>query len=275
MLVIVELTAKSLLLQLLSAAGGRPLPVRSALVAAELFGISENNVRVALARMSAEGLIESAARGEYRLAARAEELAREVAGWRDAEDRTTRWSGAYLAVFSGALGRADKRALRQRSRAFSMLGFVELERGLQVRPDNLRGGVEGVRRRLIALGLEPEALVYRADGFEVEVESRIRASWNGAALTTSYVQTRRKLERWLERAPCLELEVAARESFLLGSRAIRQIVYDPLLPAPFVDVAERRAFIAAMKAMDGEGRRIWLEFFHFAGAAHSARAAVH
>jgi hypothetical protein len=47
---------------------------------------------------------------------------------------------------------------------------------------------------------------------------------------------------------------------LLGGRAIRQIVYDPLLPPPLVDVAERRAFIETMKAMESEGRRIWKRF---------------
>ena len=50
---------------------------------------------------------------------------------------------------------------------------------------------------------------------------------------------------------------------MLGGRAIRQIVYDPLLPPPFVDVGERRAFIETMKIMDREGRRIWQRFFAF------------
>jgi phenylacetic acid degradation operon negative regulatory protein len=145
----------------------------------------------------------------------------------------------------------------------SILGFAELERGLHVRPDNLKGGVESVRERLYGLGLEREASVFLAGSFEPEVEARVRGLWDGKALTLSYQRTRAELEHWLARAPLLEPDVAARESFLLGGRAIRQIVYDPLLPAPLVDVDERRAFVDAMKEMDREGRRIWRRFFEF------------
>jgi phenylacetic acid degradation operon negative regulatory protein len=93
-------------------------------------------------------------------------------------------------------------------------------------------------------------------------------------LTASCKQSRLELERWLRRAGELEPDVAARESFLLGGRAIRQIVCDPLLPPPLVDVAERRAFIEKMKAMDREGRRIWKRFFRLQRAAGRGRDAL-
>jgi phenylacetic acid degradation operon negative regulatory protein len=268
-------TAKSLILELLAAASGAPLSSRAAVVAGSIFDISENNVRVALVRLSAAGLIEAAGRGAYRLAAGAEDLAREVASWRTAEERVREWKGGYVAVHSGALGRTDRGALRGRLRALSMLGFAELERGLHVRPDNLRGGVEGVRARLHGLGLEREASVFVASGLAPDLEARVATLWDGQALTASYRQSRLALERWLARAPELEPDVAARESFLLGSRAIRQIVYDPLLPPPFVDVEARRAFAHAMKEMDREGRRIWRRFFDHsepAGAEPERRA---
>jgi phenylacetic acid degradation operon negative regulatory protein len=178
-------------------------------------------------------------------------------------------------VHTGALGRTDKAALRKRTRALSLLGFAELERGFHVRPDNLRGGVDGIRDRLRALGLEEDAIVFQAGAFDSKTEARIRRLWDGKALTASYGRTRRKLERWLERSGTLELEVAARESFLLGGQAIRQIVFDPLLPPPFVDLEERRAFVVATKAMDGEGRRIWRRFFDVAGAPAEAVTAAH
>lgn len=256
-------TAKSLILELLVAAAGAALPARAAVVACALFDISENNARVALVRLSASGLIEAAGRGAYRLAEGATELAREVASWRTAEETVRVWKGGYVAVHSGALGRTDRGALRGRLRALSMLGFAELERGLHVRPDNLSGGVEGVRARLHGLGLERGASVFAASAFAPDVEARAVGLWDGKALTASYEKSRVQIERWLARAPQLEPDVAARESFLLGSRAIRQIVYDPLLPPPFVDVEARRAFGHAMKEMDREGRRIWRRFFEF------------
>jgi phenylacetic acid degradation operon negative regulatory protein len=259
--------AKTLILELLNAAGGCPLPVRAAVVAGSLFDIHENNVRVALVRLSSAGLIESAGRGEYCLAESARDLAREVASWRDAEQSVCAWNGDYVFVHTGALGRADKRALRQRTRALSLLGLAEMERGLHARPDNLKGGVQSVRARLQALGLEAHAPVFRASSLSAELEQHIRGLWDGKQLTASYAHSRRRLEQWLQRSRKLEPDAAARESFLLGSQAIRQIVYDPLLPPPLVDVDERRSFIAAVKEMDREGRRIWRRFFQFSEVA--------
>lgn len=259
-------TAKNLVLELLVAASGQELPARFAIAAGALFDISANNVRVALVRLSSEGLIEASGRGTYRLAEAAEDLAREVASWRTAEERIVTWHGGYIAVHSGPLGRTDRGALKRRARALSMLGFAELDRGFHLRPDNLNGGVDGVRARLYALGLEREAPVFVAGSFSPDVGARVRALWDGKTLTTSYKKLRVQLERWLARARDLEPDVAARESFLLGGRAIRHIVYDPLLPPPFVDADERHAFIAAVRHMDREGRRIWQRFFDFKDA---------
>jgi phenylacetic acid degradation operon negative regulatory protein len=258
-------TAKSLMLELLVASGGHELSARVAIAAGALFGISENNVRVTFARLSSEGLIEASGRGAYRLTDAAEDLAREVASWRSAEERARVWHGAYLAVHSGPLGRTDRAALKRRARALSMLGFAELDRGFHVRPDNLDGGVEGIRGRLYALGLEKNAAVFVASAFSPDVEARVRALWDGKALTLSYKKLRAQLEKWLARADQLEPHVAARESFLLGGRAIRHIVYDPLLPPPFVDVDERRSFVATVRVMDREGRKIWRRFFDSTG----------
>src|SRR6476659_6002779 len=105
-----------------------------------------------------------------------------------------------------------------------MLGFAELDRGLYLRPDNLDGGVDAVRARLYALGLPLHAAVFVAGSFSPDVEARARALWDGKALTLAYKKLRTQLEKWLARAGDLEPPVAARESFLLGSRAIRQIV---------------------------------------------------
>jgi phenylacetic acid degradation operon negative regulatory protein len=259
-------TAKSLLLELLVASADHDLPVRVAIAAGALFGISENNVRVAFARLSSQGLIEAADRGAYRLTDAAGDLAREVAGWRSAEESVRAWHGAYVAVHSSPLGRTDRTALKRRARALSMLGFAELDRGFHVRPDNLDGGVEGIRARLYGLGLEREAAVFVASHFSADVEARARALWDGKALTLSYKKLRAQLEKWLARADQLEPHVAARESFLLGGSAIRHIVYDPLLPPPFVDVDERRSFVATARVMDREGRKIWRRFFDATGA---------
>ena len=54
--------------------------------------------------------------------------------------------------------------------------------------------------------------------------------------------------------------MAAREAFLLGNEAIHELVFDPLLPAPLVDVAARIAFIEAVVRFDAAGKIIWRRF---------------
>lgn len=248
---------RHLILRLLQGAEGAPISVRDAIAASALFGVSDNSVRVALVRLAAAGMIEAEGRGTYRLGPEAVDVAENVRAWRTAEARVRKWSEKWIAVHCGALGRSDRGALRARGRALQLLGFRELERGLFVRPDNLVGGVEGVRERLLKLGLEPEAAVFVLEDLDEEREARARGLWKGKALTRSYQQWRQRLERWLASSRGLELDVAARESFLLGNDAIRHMVFDPLLPDPLIDVAERRAFVAVLVAFDRAGHAIW------------------
>ena len=99
--------------------------------------------------------------------------------------------------------------------------------------------------------------------------------WKSDGLTKSYVKMRDRLEKWLSRANGLDLEVAARESFLLGGEAIRQLVFDPLLPDPLADVNERRAFVQRVIEFDRRGHEIWRRLLsrnEAHGAAETARA---
>jgi phenylacetic acid degradation operon negative regulatory protein len=256
-------SAKSLILDMLLAAEGRPLSARDAILACSVFSISDNSVRVALARLASASMIEAGGRGTYRLGPMAMELAGDVATWRSAEQRVRPWAGGYIAVQAGALGRSDRAALRRRSRALQMLGFRELDKGLYVRPDNLDGGVEVVRQRLYTLGLEREAIVFLASGLDADREAAARRLWDGKALSARYRKLRQQMEAWLARFAELEPDVAARESFLLGGRAIREVVFDPLLPEPLVDVAERHAFVAMVHRFDQAGRVAWQRFYEF------------
>lgn len=251
---------RHLILNLLLGAAQRRLSAREAVAACALFGIRENSVRVTLARLSAAGLVEAIDRGEYRLGPAAARLADEVAAWRGAERRVREWNGAWIAVHVGELGRSHRAALRARDRALGMLGLRELDRGLFLRPDNLAGGVAAARKRLLKLGLGHGAAVFVARDFDAARERRAAALWDGRALTHAYRETRAQLEDWLARAGSLSLEHAARESYVLGNAAIRQLVFDPLLPAPLVDVQARRDFVDAVLRFDAAGHAIWNRF---------------
>ncbi|MDI1302690.1 MAG: PaaX family transcriptional regulator C-terminal domain-containing protein [bacterium] len=248
---------RHLILKFLLVADGEAMTAREAVAACALFGIRENSVRVALVRLAAAGMIEAAGRGSYRLGANATGLADDVSTWRTAESRVRAWSGAWIVVHCGALGRSDRSALGRRDRALQLLGFRELDREFFVRPDNMTGGVAAVRERLFKLGLDPAAAVFLATEFDAARDARARSLWDGRALTKSWRQTRQQLEKWLEHSAALEPDVAARESFLLGSAAIRQLVFDPLLPDPLVDTAQRRAFVDTVLRFDAAGHVIW------------------
>lgn len=252
-----KIKAKNLILDLLLASEGQQLSAREAISACALFGIGESNARVVLMRLSTEGLIEAADRGLYRLSDSAHELADEVATWRSVEQRVRPWTGGYVAVHSGALRRSDRLALKARTRALNMLGFRELDAGLFVRPDNVEASVEALRKRLHALGLEKEAAVFVVSAFDAERSKRITKLWDTKALNSAYRTLRAQLEDWLERAPTLAHEASLRESFLLGGKAIRQVVFDPLLPEPMVNTTARAAFIDTVRRYDGAGQDIW------------------
>lgn len=253
---------RQLILRLLLGAGGAPLTARDAVRACALFAIPANGVRVALVRLVAAGLVEPVERGAYGLGPSASTLAADVAAWRDANARTREWTGHWVAVHVGALGRSNRVALRARVRALGLLGLREVDRGLHLRPDNLAGGVATVRQRLTRLGLERNAAVFQASGFDADRERRARSLWDGKALVRGYRTTRARLERWLANSHRLELETAARESFLLGDEAIRQLVFDPLLPRPLVDEEARAAFVDTVIRFDAAGQAIWKDFLH-------------
>lgn len=250
-------TAKALILDLLLAIEGEPLPARDAINGAALLGIRENSVRIALMRLSADGLIEAVDRGVYRLSGAAHDLAGDVATWRTIESRTRPWHGDWLVVHGSPPARADRRRLKARRRALDLLGFRPLDPGLDVRPDNIEDSVDAVRARLVKLGLEPEAGVFVASQFDAARMARIAGLWDGNALNAAYRRLGRELDAWLRRAPNLEPEVAARESLLMGRNAIRQVVFDPLLPAPMVDIEARRQFFDTVRAYDRAGQAIW------------------
>ncbi|MBE7481193.1 MAG: PaaX family transcriptional regulator [Polyangiaceae bacterium] len=258
--------AQSLILDLLSAVGGRPVPVRALVRAAAVFGIEENALRVALARLLSAGKLEQAERGAYGLSSRSRAVQDHVTSWSTLHERVVAWRGGWVAVHVGALGRAQRSAVRRRERALEFLGCAELDPGLWLRPDNLAGGVGATRRALRELGLDGAALVARLEELEPASERRARSLWDGRALERAYHETRRELEQSGARLDALPLEQAVAECFVFGGKAIRQLAFDPLLPEPIVSADARQALVSEMRAYDRAGRRVWRRFMRAEGA---------
>jgi phenylacetic acid degradation operon negative regulatory protein len=261
-------TAKGLTLDLLSSLRGEAMPVAALVAAAGLFGIDENALRVAIARLLGAGQIARDERGSYRLGAAAHAIDRRVLGWRAAELRIAKWTGGWWLVRAGTLPPARARARRHRERALSLLGFAELAPGLALRPDNLRASLAELRAELRALGLERDALIAHVGELDADHEARARRLWRRESFAAAYRRSLAELEASEARLARLPEERAMVESFMLGGRVIRELVLDPLLPEPFAPEAERRALVAALQRYDRAGRRAWASFMARFGAPH-------
>jgi len=245
---------------LLVAKSGAPLQVRESIVACELFGISENNVRGTLAHLTIEALLEGAGRGSYLLGPQVKEISAQLFARRSADQHLRPWNGSYQLVACNDLSRSDRNILHQPERALHMLGFVEQGKDLYVHPNNIEPDISSLHRRLIEFGLEPTALVYQAMEFEDTQTQQMQNLWSGELLNDSYRRNCEKLESGGLRAELLRLEVAARETFILGRDAIRQIVFNPLLPPPLVDVVLRTEFFTCTQRFVDHVHQIWRTF---------------
>ncbi len=261
-------TAKSVVLDLLSTLPRGSMPVGTLVAAGALFGLAENAIRVTLTRLLTSGLVERDDRGQYRLGARAGAVSRQVASWKRLGDRMRAWDGGWIAVHTGALGRSDRAAGRRRDRALHFLGLRELAPGLAVRPDNLAGGIAATREQLYALGLDTTAPVFVARDLDDATARRACALWPATSLVQTWRTTRQELERSERRLPQLPLERAMVESFLVGGRAIRLLVLDPLLPERIVPARERDLLLATLRRYDRLGRTVWAQFLRGFGVPH-------
>jgi phenylacetic acid degradation operon negative regulatory protein len=258
---------KRLILDLLSTVPKSSMPVAALVAAGQLFGVTENNIRVTLARLRAAGMIDQDDRGRYRLAHAAAPIGTQVIAWRDVEQRVRTWDGGWIGVHTAAIQRSERRAHRHGDRALRFLGFERFAAGLHVRPDNRVGGVDAIRQQLYGLGLDAKALVFGIAGLGVTAERRARRLWNTAALRSGYRASLAALQRSERRLSGLPAHAALVESFRVGGRVIRQIVLDPLLPEPLVPTNERTALVEAMCRYDRAGRACWSAFLKPAVAA--------
>jgi phenylacetic acid degradation operon negative regulatory protein len=250
---------------LLLAGRGKPISVRDAIRACALFDLSENNVRVTMVRLSAEGLIQSPDRGYYALGPAAQDLAKDVGSWRELPQRLQDWAGDWLCCDLGRAGRMERKAKRLSLRALEMTGLRMLEDGLYLRPANLKGSASHLQQRLIALGLPSSAMVARLSELDEGRHARARSLWNPQTHAENYRRRTEQLRDWLGRHAKLDLNEAARESYLLGAEAIRDVVFDPWLPEPFIDNASRQTFFDTVLEFDAAGQDLWRRFYSQSG----------
>ena len=251
-----EPTAKGLTLDLLGTLRrGSAMPVGALVEAGELFGIAGNNIRVCVARLLAAGHIVRDERGRYRLGDGA--ITRRVRSWRDIDLRTKRWNGGWIGVHTAA-GRIG--ASHKANAALQLLGLGQLRPSLWLRPDNLSQSVGGLRDELAGLEFPEGNLVFGLHELDADSEAQARRLWDVDALCHGHRGVQGELVASAARLRDLPTGKAMVESFLLGGRAVRRLVRDPLLPEVICPSAERKALLETLRRYDRVGRLAWADF---------------
>ncbi len=249
------LGAKSLILDLLATLRpGAVMPVGALVEAGELFGLSSNNVRVSAARLLAAGQIARDERGCYRLGPKSQSIGQRIRSWRALDRRTRAWSGSWIGV---RVERGSRSAARDRKRALGLLGLEKWRSDLWLRPDNLSGGVAGVRSELVALGLPRTDVVFSVSNLDDTAEAQARGLWDVAGICGAYGHLLGEVAAGTRRLADLAPSEAMIESFLLGGRVLRSLLRDPLLPEEICPGAQRQELLEAMRSYDRLGRSAW------------------
>lgn len=256
-----DVSARALVLSLMSSAFHAPQSIARLISAGELFGIEAATLRVAVTRLIKEGLLESPDRGDYQPGAKSRALTRRVQGWKDVASRLVPWNGDWLVALTDHLGRTDRKQLRARERALALSGYQQAPTGFWVRPANLSGALEDHRGDLTAIGADAGIILMRAAGISMAPAPDWPSLWSSEALASSYDRAIAAMTDSLARLPGLGPDAAARETLLIGQAVIRTINFDPLLPPELGNQQQFLRMVETMVRYNDAGRKCWQAYY--------------
>ena len=259
-----SLSASTLILDILAGASERRLPAQHIIRAGEIMGLSESTLRVALTRLVKSGKLEKQDRAIYALDTTRNRLQLDVGDWRARMGGMIDWHGDWVLIAESSQGQANATERRRHQRALSLRGFRQWKPHVQIRPNNLAGGLDGLRQDLSALGLSPDADLCLASGLTPAQSDRVLALWDIPALEQTYQTLTETVETSLARLDTLEPDAAARESLLTGRDLIRNMLQDPLLPQEVLHDASLRETADAIAHYQDHSRAIWETVFESA-----------
>ncbi|WP_441366929.1 hypothetical protein [Acinetobacter lwoffii] len=254
-----KLNARHLILDLLYASKNSTLSIKRILAAAELLGISDNGIRVAVARLNQENVIQAIERGVYQLLEKKFDTSFISLNKHPDMQTATTWNGKYVLVYTGTLGRVDRTALSKREKALRYYGFQELEQNVFIRPDNLTLNLSPLKTAVILFGLDPDARFFQVS--QLESETEVRDLWDIEELHQTYHAVQHAINDWFENYQNLTLADAAKSAFHLGKSALFSLRADPLLPAEWIDTDARQQFELAVRKIEKQGQLLWQHYF--------------
>jgi phenylacetic acid degradation operon negative regulatory protein len=254
-----KLNARHLILDLLYASKNSTLSIKRILAAAELLGISDNGIRVAVARLNQENIIQAVERGVYQLLEKKFDTSFISLNKHPDMQTATTWNGKYVLVYTGTLGRVDRTALSKREKALRYYGFQELEQNVFIRPDNLTLNLSPLKTAVIQFGLDPDARFFQVS--QLENETEVRDLWDIEELHQTYHAVQHAINDWFENYQTMTLAEAAKSAFYLGKSALFSLRADPLLPAEWIDTDARQQFELAVRKIEKQGQLLWQHYF--------------
>ncbi|EPF70086.1 hypothetical protein [Acinetobacter rudis] len=249
--------AKDFLLKILGVVDNDALDITAAIRAGAVFDLSPNNIRVAINRLQSSGLIEPITRGAYQLSIKGRVLRDEISLWRTAEHFTQTWDGSWIAALTTTVNKSNRTLSRNTNRAFGLVGMQELHAGLYIRPNNIKNGVNSIKKKLLSLECDPNIVLFNAQDFDELYTQKATQLWDTVQMQKSYLEQIHILNESLINIKNMQLKDAARETYSLGDHAIKKIIFDPLLPAPLVSVESRLEFRQTLIEYDKVGHRVW------------------
>ncbi|MNL63172.1 hypothetical protein D3C87_1872750 [compost metagenome] len=102
--------------------------------------------------------------------------------------------------------------------------------------------------------------MFRLAGLDPAAQAAARGLWNVRALADDCRRLQAGLERGEQRLRTVPLEVAVRESLLLGRAVIAHLVRDPLLPDELMSPAPRTALRAVARRYQDRARKLWRQW---------------
>lgn len=239
------------ILDLLRGAPGAGRSASYLIDSGKLFGFSDNIIRVNLSRLQRRGLIESPARGQYRLAPTADPLNTFVERWRLGEDRVRPWTPHCWLLMSD---RHSTEPHTASAWALDALGFRRIAPNLQVRPDNLALGLDELKQLAASIGVPKDMILLCSTTRD---DKDWPSLWDSKSIDRDYASMIRRLEDSRSALADMSLEDARLETFKLGGAAIHLLAKDPLLPDSFVDTRARLTLWQVLLDYDTAGKRIW------------------
>jgi len=254
-----KITSKSFILSMLQASNNKAMPVKAMVSAGKIFGFTGNTIRVTTTRLIRERTIESDERGLYRLSDKSIMFSQFIESWRLGENRQKEWNGSWLCYLTP---KVTAKRHDEAKKAFDIFGFKEGLPGFWVRPDNLSikmGDLESLLLRTVRI---ESGEMFIGKQFSEKLNTQWQKYlWPVEKLLCNQKEFLVKMEKSADRIETMPLENALVESYLIGSKAIRLLFTDPLLPKEIMDNTYSIALSNAMLAYDEIGKRIWSKRF--------------